>query len=424
MSTAWDTLDDGLADPQWYRHGEPREVFTRLRDEDPVHWTPSPSYGRGFWAVTRYADVQRAMADQVNYSIYRDLRLPRTPARPTATELWEIGMDSSVTLMDPPKHTLFRQPMNKHFSVPQIGRMRSAVEDVVDGLIDSFGDSGEVDWVSQFAVELPTRVVLELLGVPKEDWAPIGHLIWQLLAPADPKFAVPGESPAETSEKAKREIASYGHAMALDRRRNPREDFVSVLAHAKVEGVPLDAHEITTWISVIIIAGLGTTRNAVAVGLWLFHENRSQLDLLLAEPDLMSTAVEEVLRYVSPIRSRLRVARFDHELAGTRIKAGDWVVPFLSSANMDERAFDQPEQFDIRRDPNPHIVFGDGPHKCLGRHLARLELVCAFTKFFKRFPDFHVPNASKPDWLVDHVTNGFSSLIVELGSVREPVGVA
>ncbi|MQY40775.1 putative cytochrome P450 126 [Streptomyces sp. RB17] len=415
MSTTWDDIDEGLADPNWYRDGEPRAAFKRLRDEDPVHWTPAVTYGHGFWALSRYDECKQLFADQVNYSISRDMRLPRSVQRLTSQQYADLGLHASLALMDPPRHTLFRAPVNKFFSVPQIGRMRQNVESIVDHLIDRIAAKGETEFVQELAGDVPMFVVLGFLGVPPEHWERVRLLVWRSFAPADPHFAVEGQTPEETSLQARHELIAFAREMTAQRRAEPTDDFISVLAGLKVEGVPLDDSEISAWVNTIIVGGLETTRNAAAVGLWLFHQNRDQLALLQRDPSLMGSAVDEVLRWVTPARSRMRVARADHQLGGKTIKAGDWVVPFISSANRDEAVFHDPDAFDITRNPNPYLSFGDGIHRCLGRHLARLELMVMFEKFFAAFPDFHVVDADKPDWIVDHVINGVSSLQVQLG---------
>lgn len=422
MTSTWDDIDEGLADPNWYRNGEPREAFKRLRNEDPVHWTPAESYGHGFWTLSRYEESLQLFSDQANYSIYRDMRLPRTPERLTSQQYADLGLVASLAMMDPPRHSLFRAPINKYFSVPQIGRMKAGVQSIVSELIGRIAPVGTTEFVQELAGDVPMYVVLGFLGVPEEDWEDVRMLVWRSFAPADPKFAVPGQTPAETSMQAREAIIAYSRELTLKRRSEPKDDFITVLAGMKVEGVYLDDLEVAAWVQTIIVGGLETTRNAAAVGLWLFHQNPDQLVLLREDPSLMSSAVDEVLRWVTPARSRMRVARFDHELGGKKIKAGDWVVPFISSANRDEAVFENGEGFDIRRDPNPYLSFGDGVHKCLGRHLARLELMVIFEQFFANFPEFHIRDADEPDWIVDHVINGFSTLHVDFAPRDELVG--
>ena len=182
-----------------------------------------------------------------------------------------------------------------------------------------------------------------------------------------------------------------------------------------IEGAPLDHHESASWISAVINAGLETTRNAALVGLWLLHQHPVQRRDLAADPSLMKGAVDEILRWSSPSRSRLRVARTNTCVAGTPVKAGDWIVPFVSSANRDETKFADPNTFDIRRDnASEHVAFGEGPHHCLGRHLTKLELGIFFGRLLERFPDYEVHDADHPQWIPDHVANGFTKLPVTL----------
>lgn len=410
----WSFVEDGLLDAAWYAQGEPREALARLREKDPVHWAEPRTFDRPFWIVTSYEHVAAVLDDPIAFSSYRGSRPPRVVERLSGQQIFDIGQDAFIPNMDPPQHTVFRRPINKHFSVPSIARLRSQIEAIVDDLIAEAGTQDSIEFVEGLGGDVPMNVVLEFLGVPREDWDMLRGLVWQALAPADPRFTIEGRTPVETMVIARTQLNEYSVSLCRQRRAEPKDDFATVMSTIEIEGTRLDDHELAAWYSIIIIAGLESTRNAAAMGLWLFDRHRDQLALALENPDLWPSAVDEVLRWVTPVRARLRIARFDTELAGKSISAGDWVIPVISAANHDPSVFADPGRFDIRRDPNPYLSLGHGVHKCLGRALVRLELSILYRKFFAAFPDFSLPSGDTPDFILDHVMNGLVTLPVQL----------
>ena len=413
MLTDWSEIDNGLLNPEWYADGEPQEAFQRLRTEDPVHLAKPSNYGKPFWVVSRYQDVVAVLSDPANFSSYRDTRPPRSSRRLTTSELHSSGTDANLNHMDPPFHTLYRRSVEEYFSFASVERLRTTVEGVVDDLIAELAPRGRTDFVGELAADLPMHVIMRFLGVPRGDWEWLRDRVWQSFAPSDPRYLVPGQSPEKTMADAEEAISEYTAKLAKEKRAHPGDDFASVLTKTVVDEVVLDEHEVAAWLSLLIAASLETTRNTASVGLWLFYRNPDQRELLAQNPALIEQAVDEVLRWAAPVRSRLRVARFDTTIGGKSIKAGDWVVPFLTSANRDESVFEDPHAFNILRERKEHMSLGEGIHKCLALHLVRLELMVLFSKFFEAFPDFHLPHADKPAWIVDHVLNGFSTLEVE-----------
>jgi len=414
VSTQWSEIDDGLLDPQWYAHGEPHEAFHWLRTEDPVHRATPTNYGKPFWAITTYQYVTDVLSDAANFSSYRDTRPPRSSKRLTTTELFASGDDANLNHMDPPFHTLYRKPMDPHFSMAAVQRLCGTVEGVVDELIAETAVRGRTEFVGELAADVPMHVIMRFLGVPREDWTWLRDSVWRSFAPADPRYMIPGQSPEKTMEDALKLISDYTANLAREKRAHPRDDFGSTLTTMVVDETVLDEHEVAAWLSLLIAASLETTRNTAAIGLWLFYRNPEQRKALMHNPALIGQAVDEVLRWASPVRSRLRVARFDTTVGGKLIKAGDWVVPFLSSANRDESVFEDPHAFNIQREGRKQLSLGHGIHECIAKHLVKLELSTLFSKFFEAFPDFYLPQADKPTWIVDYVLNGFSTLEVEL----------
>lgn len=414
----WRKLDNSLLDPSYYVGTAYHAAFTQMRDEDPVRWVRDERYGKDYWAITRYDDVNEVLLNPPDFSSRWETRVPRSPKRLTPEMRHELGMDVRITELDDPVHDLYRRPVNKHFSVPKIAKMRDEIERIVDGIIGAIAEKGECELVEEVAAELPVRVILNMLGVPEEDWPYLREASWQYLAASDPRWTINGD-PVETSRYGQRKMLDYCTKLALDRRENPKDDFASVIGDLEVDGDKLSLHEMKVWFVTLIGGGLETTRNAASVGLWKLLTRPEQRRLLSEDPSLTGSAVEEILRWVTPTKNRLRIATRDMEFRGKRIKRGDWVVCYLVSANRDERKFDNPQVFDIRRTPNPHLALGGGPHLCLGRALARLELETLVPRVLNTFPDMH-PTVDEPAWIVDTSVTGFTTLPVAYTPVRVP----
>lgn len=415
----WDEIDNRLLDPHYYTRDGYQDAFRQMRDDDPVRWVRDDRYGKHYWALTRYADVKEYLLSDRDFSSRWESRVPRSPQRLTPEQRHELGFDVNITVMDDPVHDLYRRPANKHFSVPQIAKMRDAVSTIVDDILAEVSERGACDLVEDIAGELPVRVVLNLLGVPQADWAYLREASWQFLAAADPRWMIDGD-PVETSRLGIRKLLDYGTELALDRRENPKDDFATIVANLEIDGDKLSVHEIRGWTLSLIAGGLETTRNAAAVGLWKLMTLPEQRELLVSDPSVTGSAVEEIVRWVTPAKNRLRIAARDFEFRGRHIKRGDWVVGFLASANKDERIFDDPQVLDIRRNPNPHIAFGLGPHLCLGRALARLELELLVPRVLRAFPDMHPAIDGEPAWIADTSVTGFTALPVAYKPISVP----
>lgn len=412
MSTDWSEIDNRLLDPAWLATQQFHEVFKQLRDEDPVHWTQDDAYGRHYWFLTRHEDVVEYLHDHERLSSRWSSRVPKSPRRITPEQRFAEG-GSVLAHLDPPIHGLYRRPMNKHFSVPAIKRLRADIERYVDEVIDSIADRTEAEFVEEVAGELPARVILRLLGVPEEDWPNLREAVWLYFSSADPRWVIDGD-PVKTRAIGLGRLSDYTTEMALDRRKNPRDDFATVIANTKIDGDVLSVMEIRAWLTALIAGGLETTRNVAAGGVWLFLQNPDQRDLLMKDPALASSAVEECLRWLTPASNRLRIASVDFEFRGRDIRAGDWVIGSLASANKDERVFHDPHRFDITRNPNPHVAFSEGIHMCLGRNLARLELQVFLPRILHALPDLEA--VGEPVWAEDNVMNGFAEFPVRFSS--------
>jgi len=405
----WNDVDAKLTDPAFFAGPHFHELFTMLRREDPVHWTTG-SYSRGYWSVTRYEDCLRLLDEPDLFSNAAGTHLPPEGRDLTAEERYKLGYDVQLVVADPPAHLRKRRPFNKHFSVPAVARMHDACDAIVDDIIARIGPTGHADLVEDIAAQLPVNLFLSMMGVPTDDWAKLRKITLTMLHPQDPEFLADGMDPTRAVVEASAALYDYVSAHTMSRRAQPTGDFASLIANIEVEGRPLDERD-AGWMAFSVVAGgLETTRNAAAIGIMELMARPEQARLLHDDPSVARSAVEEIIRWVTPSKNRLRVATADTELGGRQIRKGDWIVGWIVSANRDEDVFDDPQRFDILRSPNKHLGFGDGEHICLGRNVARLELQVLLQKIFAAFPD--LAPAGDAEWVASDNTTGLKRLPV------------
>ncbi len=358
-----------LLDARHYgHHGYPHDAWTRLRHETPVRWI-EPDEGIPYWAITRHADIVRISRDPDLFT-----NRPRFKA--------SIGGDESakaptLSSMDPPEHRTYRQLVSRHFTPRALSRLRAPIEDVALELMDGLGEPGsesELDFVERVAAPMPILIIAWLLGLPREDWPLIYGMTHAMTGFADPEYQVPGETPEQTIARGRAEIYAYFADLAKERRARPGDDLVSLLARAEIDGAPIGESELLAYYLILIVAGNETTRNAISGGVHALIDHPEQWRALRGDPRRAVPAVEEVLRYVSPVIHHARTAARDVEIQGAKISAGETVALFYPSANRDESIFEDPFAFRIDRGSNPHLAFGIGEHVCLGAHLARIEI--------------------------------------------------
>lgn len=387
--------DIDLSSPDLYATGDPHAVWTYLRANAPVFFQKH-GYGPGFWALTRYADVVALSSDR---------RLSSSGGRTTTGSPRAPGSDAADILVvtDPPRHTHLRALVNKAFTPRVVASLEPFVQGLVDEILDEIAARGACDFASEVAARIPFNVICQLLGVPDSDRGALSHAVGHFM-----------ESRAHVDVGGARdeiELTRYFVDLANDRRRSPSDDLISRLVGAEIEGATLSDADVLALATLLFIAGSETTMNGIAGGLLAFIEQPDQRLRLANDPARWPKAVEEVLRWVSPVlNGMVRTALDDIDVGGVRIARGDKVTLWYPSANRDEDVFADPFTFDVGREPNPHVGFGAGPHFCLGASLARLEIRVTLQTVLARLTDVEVDGEIVR--LKSNVSNAIESLPV------------
>ncbi len=355
-----------LTDPAFYA-GDPFPLFARLREEAPVVWVDDP----GFWAVTRHADVMAVSRDPITYCSSQGILL-----LDIGRELPEIP--GAILYVDPPEHGRYRRLVQPAFAPSRIRAMEDAIRDQAATLLDAVEPGNPFDVVADLAVPFPLVVIADLLGVDPALWPRFYE--W-----SDAAINAGTEQTDETM-MALIEMGEYFNGVIAERQQDPGDDLISTLVTVEVDGEKLTEGELMMFLGQLLIAGNETTRNLVSGGLVALAEHPDQWQQLVADPSLVPSAVEELLRWTTPVISFMRTATRDTELSGVAIAEGDPVLVFYSSANRDEAEFGPTAgALDVAREPNHQIAFGFGEHYCLGAALARLEGRVVFEEILARF---------------------------------------
>ena len=385
-------LDAALIAPEFYQ--DPYPVFDRLRAEAPVAW----SEALGAWVLTRYEHVQATMYDPRRFSSRGRLSaaLERFPPEVHARfkpleDHFGIGLIGS----DPPNHTRMRALINKAFVPRTIDQMRGRLQGLIDELIDAALPRGQMDLVRDLAYPLPATVITELLGAPPSQRDNFKRWSDGILA-----FQGSGVVSADLIEHSQRhllEMRAYLTELIAERRGQPRDDLLGRLVEAETEGDRLSSAELLVICVTLLTAGHETTTNLIANGTYTLLRHPEQMEALRREPQLMAGAIEEVLRYEGPLQRNPRRAAENLELGGQQLRQNDYLLPLLGAANRDPLAFPEPQRFDITRQPNRHLAFGQGIHFCVGAPLARLEGQLALGTILRRLPKLRL-NTEKVEW--------------------------
>jgi cholest-4-en-3-one 26-monooxygenase len=392
-------------------YDDPWAAYAWLRDHDPCFWDDKNQ----LWVVSRHEDVTAV-------SRSTDLYCSKHGVRP------KVAAPMSLISMDEPEHTRQRRLINKGFTPRQVKRLEPHIRELSEQIIDEIKHRGEIDFVEDFAIHVPLIVIAELMGLD-----PSGRQ--KLYEWSDAMMGGDGHTDADdpallAAAKAFGEYVEYLLPIIEDRRNNPREDLISILTGAFDEGAldggeavavrgndGLTSDELLMFLCILIVAGNETTRNAITGGLKAFSDFPDQKARLLDEPELIDLAVDEIVRYVSPVISFCRTVTEDHRFHGKELREGDKVLILYQAANRDERVFDEPDEFRIDRDPNPHLGFGIGPHYCLGANLAKLEIKVVFEELFRALRDIRVKDGAE----VRRADNALVLAIEHLPAIFTPI---
>jgi cytochrome P450 len=376
--------DVDLTDSSLYRDGVPHQVFTALRRSGAVHRHPTvnlPSHGGDcdFWSVVCHTEIQRANRDWETFSALDGPGLAPTLAQ---------RRGHTIVSMDPPSHTRIRRLISAGFTPRSIGELEAHIVRRSAMIIEQIAGRGEeCEFVSEVAYQLPMHVIADIIGIPEEDRSWVFRCTDRILKGIDPGSGLT----LEDRSKAEIELFAYAQELGRQKRQHPGDDIWSVLINAVIDdeaGNPteLSELEVDMFFLILALAGSETTRNAISQGLVALLDHPDQMAALRADRSLLAGAADEMIRWASPVLYFGRTATRDVELGGTRIRAGDRVVLWYASGNRDDRAFVHPDDFDIRRDPNPHLSFGGGgPHYCLGANLAKKEVQVITSALLDRF---------------------------------------
>jgi cholest-4-en-3-one 26-monooxygenase len=392
---------DLIEQSQYEAAGPPHATFAELRRECPVYWNAMPD-DVGFWSILKYRDVFDVSLDQKTFSSAQSGAILRTHK----PEEYEVQKGLLIN-MDPPGHTKHRRLVSLGFSAKMIRNLERHVREITAEIIDEVAPFGACDFVDRVSAELPLQVIVEMVGVPKEDRRKVLDWTNRMIAFDDPEYG--GGSP-EKGQMAAAELFMYANELAEEREKNPKDDVVSLLMQAEVEGERLSRADFSSFFMLLLVAGNETTRNLVSGGMLALIEHPDQRARLMADRALLPTAIEEMLRWVSPVNVFRRTATRDTEIRGQKIREGEKVVLFYASANRDEDVFHRADTFDITRTPNDHLAFGIGPHFCLGANLARLEIRVMFEELLRRLPDIEL--AGPPERLRSYFINGIKRMPV------------
>jgi cholest-4-en-3-one 26-monooxygenase len=352
--------------------------------------------------VTKYKDVWAVSLDQATYSSARGTALLKQ-----FNEDALAAQESLMLNMDPPRHTKYRRIVNMGFSPRMTNRLEPHIREMANKIIDTVAARGRCDFVTDIAAELPLQVIVEMLGVPLEDRAKVFEWSNTMIGMDDPEYMVS----ADAGSMAAMQLYMYANQLAAERRAAPKDDLTTVLLNAEVDGEKLKEGEFDAFMLLLSVAGNETTRNQISHAMLALFEHPEQWQLLLKHPGHITTAIEEFVRWASPVMHFRRTAQRDVELHGQQIREGDRVSIWYASANRDEDVFEEPMRFDILRSPNEHLGFGIGPHFCLGANLARMEIRIMFEELLKRLPDIRL--AGPVSRLRSNFINGIKHMPVE-----------
>lgn len=394
-----------LGDPEFYAN--PYRLYAALREQDPVMLTPLRG---GSWMITGYGDVAAGLKTEHLSNARAGAFMTMLPAesrdqfKPLAETLSRWAL-----FYDPPRHTRVRKLMARAFAQISMDTHRARIERIVARLLDPMAKAGQMDVIKDFAYELPLMVIIEMLGVPmdkKAEFAVWSDDIGNILGGAAPTLEL-----ARKTQQSVMEMTELLRGLMALRRKDPRDDVVSTLAQAEEDGDMLTEEEILAQCVLLLFAGHETTRNLIGNGLYALLQHPDQLAALRSDPSLMKSAIEELLRFDSPVQMLSRLVPEDFEFAGKHIKKGQYAMLFIGAANRDPAEFTDPDRLDLARKEKVHLSFAQGPHVCIGAQIARLEGQIALTALLERMPEIRLAGET-PRFAHNLVLRGLTSLPV------------
>jgi len=401
-------IDEAVVDPATYADEDRyHEVFAMLRENDPVHWCAPADY-RPFWAVTRHADVSRVELDAANFlNAPRQFLVTIDDERMLESNTGSPTFARNLVAMDNPDHRTYRALTSDWFLPKNVRLLERKIADLARETVDKMvALGGSCDFVNDIAAWYPLRTIMIVLGVPEEDEPLMLELSKKVFGSTD---ADTGGGEGMTSMlEAFNAFNEYFHTITADRRINPRNDVATILSTATIEGAPIGEAERNAYFLIVAAAGHDTTSSAISGGLLALLRHPEEMAKLRADPALMPRAVDEFIRWTSPVKHFFRTAVADCEVGGKRIRAGDSLMMCYPSANRDQDAFDDPFAFRVDRAANRHMAFGIGPHVCLGQHLAKLEIRLLFTELLSRMDDIALDG--DPAWVKANFVSGLKRL--------------
>jgi cholest-4-en-3-one 26-monooxygenase len=410
-----DLANVDVASPRVYAQGVPHETLAALRRFDPVHWHPWPGTRGGFWLLTKHADVIAVGKDPKRFSSQLG-HIALEDREPDA-----LAARQSMIESDPPEHTRLRKLVSDAFTRTKVREYEEYTRRIVRELLDKAIAKREFDFVTEISEPVPVTILIAILGLPRKDTPTLIEWTSELAAATDSEYLPdPVKYPSDVDPRllpfgspAALQIFEYARQIGAERRRQPGDDLVSRLVHAEVDGEHLTETEYSNFFELFIFAGNETTRTGISQGILALIEHPDQFDRLVGDPSLVPSAVEEILRWGTPVIYFRRTATQDTEIRGIPIQAGDRVAMWFISANFDEDVFEDPFRFDVGRRPNPHTAFGrGGPHFCLGSFLAKLEIGILLEEILARKIRFEL--TGPPVRLSSNFVNGLKSLPVRV----------
>jgi len=367
-----------VSDPKAYDNGFPHDVFAELRREAPVYWHEGDyTGGPGYWIISKYEDIK---------SISRQPHLFCSGEGTSIEDREGQGGFVSMISMDPPSHLRYRKLVAGGFTPRQIAAQEPHHREIVKSILDNALRRNECDFVVDIASELPLRVIAELVGFPQEHCDDMFEWTNTMIGSQDPEFS---PTPEDASAAAMK-MFNLAHTFVEDRIANPRNDLMSKILHGEVDGNKITPIEFDAFFLLLTVAGNETTRNLISHGMLQLLEHPEALETLRREPEKIPVAIEEMLRFKSPVITFRRTATQEIELRGQKIRKGDKLMVYYPSANRDEDIYEDPNTFDIERKNNHHLAFGVGEHFCIGTHLARLEARVMFEAILERMHDIEI----------------------------------